>query len=130
MLVLLAILFITIFTAIYFVPSFIAICRKHSHVLQITILNTFLGWSFIAWVASLIWATTNNIDENVSTKGSKIIILACFLCLIIPPILFSMVPQRYKTQTMNQIQIRQTDYVLNHGKVKEYTKVKNIEYKN
>jgi len=72
-------LFITILLClfgllIYFLPSFIAIRRKHSYVLQITLLNALLGWSFFGWVAALIWATTSHTDENANTKPSWIII--------------------------------------------------------
>jgi hypothetical protein len=45
----------------YFVPTLIAIRRKHSQVVAIAALNVFLGWSFVGWVAALIWAL---VSEN------------------------------------------------------------------
>jgi hypothetical protein len=45
----------------YFVPLLIAIRRKHPQVVAIAALNVFLGWSFVGWVAALIWAL---VSEN------------------------------------------------------------------
>lgn len=41
---------------IYFVPSMVASGKKGSN--GILILNIFLGWTGIGWVAALIWAVT------------------------------------------------------------------------
>jgi len=46
--------------AIYFVPSIIAHHRKHRNEAAITVLNFFLGWTFLGWVAALVWALTDN----------------------------------------------------------------------
>jgi len=56
-------------------------------VLQITLLNALLGWSFFGWAAALIWATTSHTEENVNTKLSWVII-SIFAVAIICPILF------------------------------------------
>lgn len=87
MLIFLSILLCIFIILLYFVPSFIAIGRKHEYVVQITLLNALLGWSFFGWAAALIWATTNQIDENVSTKLPWILI-AIFAAAIIIPVLF------------------------------------------
>lgn len=87
MAVFLSILFCIFVIFLYFVPSFIAIGRRHSYVLQITLLNALLGWSFFGWAAALIWSTTNQIDENVSIKLPWVII-AIFTAAIIVPIIF------------------------------------------
>jgi hypothetical protein len=42
----------------YFIPTFIAIYREHVNVLAITLLNLFLGWTFIGWVVALVWSVT------------------------------------------------------------------------
>ncbi len=83
----LSIIFCLFLLAIYFAPSFIAIARKHEYVLQITLLNALLGWSFFGWAAALIWATTNHVDEGVNTKMSWVII-SIFTAAILCPILF------------------------------------------
>jgi hypothetical protein len=43
---------------IYFVPTFVARARRHHNYGAIVALNIFLGWTFIGWVASLVWALT------------------------------------------------------------------------
>ena len=42
--------------AIYFIPTIIAIARRKRNTLGIFILNLLLGWSFIGWVAALVWS--------------------------------------------------------------------------
>jgi Superinfection immunity protein len=46
-----------IFAHIYFIPSFIAHRRGHHQMMPIFLLNFFLGWSLVGWVAALVWAT-------------------------------------------------------------------------
>lgn len=87
MAIFLSIIFCLFLLTIYFAPSFIAIARKHQYVLQITLVNALLGWSFFGWAAALIWATTNHVEENVNTKLSWVII-SIFAIAIICPILF------------------------------------------
>ena len=40
----------------YFIPSIVAFARHHRQSLAIFLLNLFAGWTFIGWVAALIWA--------------------------------------------------------------------------
>ena len=42
--------------AFYFLPTIIALIRGHRNTLAIFLLNFFLGWTFIGWVVSLVWA--------------------------------------------------------------------------
>ena len=51
--------------AFYFLPSIIALIRKHRNESAIAILNLFLGWTFIGWVIALVWAFT----ADVKTSG-------------------------------------------------------------
>jgi hypothetical protein len=44
----------------YFFPLVIAIARKHNNKLAISMLNLFLGWTFLGWIGALIWACTSN----------------------------------------------------------------------
>lgn len=48
-----------ILIAIYFLPSIVAFNRSHRNRWPITILNFFLGWTLIGWVAALVWSATN-----------------------------------------------------------------------
>ena len=42
----------------YMLPAVIAHQRYHQQAMAIFILNFFLGWTFIGWIAALIWACT------------------------------------------------------------------------
>jgi hypothetical protein len=42
--------------ALYFLPTIIAMVRHHRNTLGVFLLNFFLGWTFLGWVAALIWA--------------------------------------------------------------------------
>jgi len=42
--------------AVYFIPTMIAMARRKRNTLAIFALNLFLGWSFVGWVAALIWS--------------------------------------------------------------------------
>lgn len=41
---------------ILFLPTGVAKIRNHPNTLAIFLLNLFLGWTFIGWVAALLWA--------------------------------------------------------------------------
>lgn len=43
---------------LYFLPFFIAEWRGHPNSIPIGLLNLFTGWTFIGWVAALIWSAT------------------------------------------------------------------------
>ena len=43
---------------VYFAPTIVGWKKKNRK--AIFILNLFLGWTFIGWVVSLIWATTKD----------------------------------------------------------------------
>lgn len=52
---------------IYFVPAFIAFRRDHPNKIAITLINIFLGATFIFWVVCLVWALTGppaKIDDS------------------------------------------------------------------
>ena len=42
--------------AVYFIPSLIAFRKKHINKVGILLLNIFLGWTLVGWVAALIWS--------------------------------------------------------------------------
>jgi hypothetical protein len=44
--------------ALYFLPAIVAGARHLPERAGITLLNLFLGWTFIGWVIALIWALT------------------------------------------------------------------------
>lgn len=42
---------------VYFVPSLLAWQVRHRNYQAILLLNIFLGWTLLGWVAALVWAT-------------------------------------------------------------------------
>lgn len=49
---------LTILTAMFFLPTIIAVARGHN-ALAIFLLNFFFGWTVIGWFWALIWAVTD-----------------------------------------------------------------------
>jgi len=47
--------------AIYFIPTIVAYNRKHKHLMAIFFTNLFLGWTFLGWVAALVWSCMNTV---------------------------------------------------------------------
>lgn len=45
------------FFLLHFLPSIIAYSRAHRNFIPILILNTALGWTGIAWIGLMVWAT-------------------------------------------------------------------------
>lgn len=52
-------------TALYFLPSIIALARSKRDLLAIFLLNLFLGWSVIGWIVALVWAAKNDVPAAV-----------------------------------------------------------------
>ena len=50
----------------YFIPSIIAGARGHHQTVAIVVLNLFLGWTFLGWVAALVWAFMATPGKDVS----------------------------------------------------------------
>ena len=55
----LAIIIFFVGVAIYFLPSFNASSRKHPNTSSIFLLNLFLGWTLLGWVAALVWSASS-----------------------------------------------------------------------
>ena len=49
---------VALMAASYFLPLIIAWWRRHHNTLAIFVLNFFLGWTIVGWVAALVWAVT------------------------------------------------------------------------
>ncbi|MFJ4251363.1 superinfection immunity protein [Pseudomonas sp. NPDC089741] len=54
-----AIVFLFLMIATYFLPSFNAFSRKHPERWPIFMLDLFLGWTIIGWVVSLVWSVSS-----------------------------------------------------------------------
>jgi len=42
---------------VYFIPTYVAVGRRHPNLWPIFLLNLFLGWILLGWVAALVWAS-------------------------------------------------------------------------
>ena len=61
---------------IYFLPTIIAYKKEHKNKVIILLIDFLLGWTFLGWVGSLIWAcidtdgsTLSNVTRNIG--GNK-----------------------------------------------------------
>ncbi len=51
-------------------PTIIAYLGKKSNLTIILLVNFFLGWSFVGWIVSLIWAqSSENASQKVEVKN-------------------------------------------------------------
>lgn len=50
------IIFLILF--LYFLPAVIATQRKHHNTRPIVLVNTFLGWTALGWLAALVWSVS------------------------------------------------------------------------
>lgn len=69
--ILLGSIYVILLIGIYFLPSIVAMCRKHVNFTAIFILNLFLGFTLFGWVFALIWAVYNSTTERSGTKKKK-----------------------------------------------------------
>jgi hypothetical protein len=51
----------------YFLPTLVANKRRHADKGAIFVINLFLGWSLIGWVAALVWAS-NTLETTKTTE--------------------------------------------------------------
>lgn len=45
--------------AVYFTPIFIAGSRQHPQRIPIALINILAGWTFVGWIAALVWASSH-----------------------------------------------------------------------
>lgn len=48
--------------ALYLLPTFEAWKREHKSLSAIALLNIFLGWTLIGWVAAMVWACKSQVQ--------------------------------------------------------------------
>ncbi len=53
------IMFLTLIMVVYFLPTFIALMRKHHNIGAIVIVNTLLGCTCLGWIVALAWSFTS-----------------------------------------------------------------------
>ena len=55
---------------VYFLPTTVAIARRHHNITAIILTNALLGWTFVGWVVVLIWSFASNDWIRLSKRGS------------------------------------------------------------
>jgi len=55
---------------VYFIPTFVANSRNHPNATAICVLNLLLGWSVIGWVAAMVWAFTQSLDQPAAKDSA------------------------------------------------------------
>ena len=71
-----ALILVVACTFVYFIPCIHAKNRRHPNLRSIVLLNIFLGWTLIGWVAALVWAASaippiEPIRVKASEEGDK-----------------------------------------------------------
>jgi hypothetical protein len=57
------ILIIILAIGLYFLPGIVAHMRRHHNENSIVLLNLFLGWTVLGWLAALIWSASAVKDD-------------------------------------------------------------------
>lgn len=65
------VLFFVSLVIIYFAPAIIAQSRRHRHVNAIAMLNLLLGWTFLGWVAAIVWAFMDQTHKPIPSGQSR-----------------------------------------------------------
>lgn len=58
-----------LFLVVWFLPSLLALAFNRQHAGKIALLNIPAGFSWIAWVALLVWAVTGKLGDKLATKA-------------------------------------------------------------
>ncbi len=69
----------------YFLPTVVAVLRRHTHAAGVFILNLLLGWTIIGWLIAQIWSFTNDPPDAKSTfglKATRVILVLCYALLL------------------------------------------------
>lgn len=60
-------MFVLLLFVPYWAPTIVAFVRKHPSKGAVLALNFFLGWTFVGWIVSLVWALSDNAVRNGQT---------------------------------------------------------------
>ena len=58
-----------LFLAVWFLPSLLALAFNRQHAGKIALMNIPAGFSWIAWVALLVWAVTGKLSNKLAAKA-------------------------------------------------------------
>jgi hypothetical protein len=57
------------FFAVWFLPSLLALAFNRQHLGKIALLNIPAGFSWVAWLALLVWAITGKLSNRLAAKA-------------------------------------------------------------
>lgn len=57
------------FLAVWFLPSLLALAFNRQHLGKIVLLNIPAGFSWVAWLALLVWAVTGKLSNRLAAKA-------------------------------------------------------------
>lgn len=57
------------FLAVWFLPSLLALAFNRQHLGKIALLNIPAGFSWVAWLALLVWAITGKLSNKLAAKA-------------------------------------------------------------
>jgi hypothetical protein len=63
---------------LYLLPAIVADARRHRHFIAISLLNVFLGWTFVGWVIALIWGWSEGSRDQL--RSSRFSEKKCPMC--------------------------------------------------
>ncbi len=58
-----------LFFVVWFLPSLLALAFNRQHAAKIALLNLPAGFSWIAWVALMVWAVTGKLGDKLAEKA-------------------------------------------------------------
>lgn len=58
-----------LFFVVWFLPSLLALAFNRQHATKIALLNIPAGFSWIAWVALMVWAVTGKLGDKLAEKA-------------------------------------------------------------
>lgn len=58
-----------LFFVVWFLPSLLALAFNRQHAGKIALLNLPAGFSWIAWVALMVWAVTGKLGDKLAEKA-------------------------------------------------------------
>jgi hypothetical protein len=61
-------MWIAVILVLYLLPAIVAVSRKHRQKIAILVLNVLLGWTFVGWVAALVWALVKPARQPVTQR--------------------------------------------------------------
>lgn len=71
-----AFLFVILFlfvAILYLIPTIVVLSNGHPYATGVVLLNIFLGWTLVGWVAALVWAVSVSPSAKPSPRKEEIV---------------------------------------------------------